>query len=180
MKRIFLVGYMGAGKTTIGKELSGQMHLSFIDLDYFIEGRYHKTVSQLFAERSEEGFRKIEQNTLHEVAGFEDIIISTGGGAPCFYDNMSFMNLTGTTVYLRVSAQELANRIEPCKYTRPVLSHLSGEELTRFVAASLAERSPYYEQAHITFDAETINSTTDRTNIGLKLKEKILFLNEEC
>ena len=84
MKRVFLVGYMGAGKTTVGKELAKLAGLSFIDLDYYIEGRYHKAVSQIFAERGEEAFREIERNMLHEVAEFEDVLISTGGGAPCF------------------------------------------------------------------------------------------------
>ena len=92
MKRVFLVGYMGAGKTTVGKELAKLAGLSFIDLDYYIEGRYHKAVSQIFAERGEEAFREIERNMLHEVAEFEDVLISTGGGAPCFFDNMEFMN----------------------------------------------------------------------------------------
>lgn len=77
MKRVFLVGYMGAGKTTVGKELAKLAGLSFIDLDYYIEGRYHKAVSQIFAERGEEAFREIERNMLHEVAEFEDVLIST-------------------------------------------------------------------------------------------------------
>ena len=112
MKRVFLVGYMGAGKTTVGKELAKLAGLSFIDLDYYIEGRYHKAVSQIFAERGEEAFREIERNMLHEVAEFEDVLISTGGGAPCFFDNMEFMNASGTTVYLKVSVEELAKRLD--------------------------------------------------------------------
>ena len=112
MKRIFLMGYMGAGKTTVGKKLSKQLNLSFIDLDYYIEGRYHKEIRQLFAEKGEEAFRDIERRMLHEVASFEDVLISTGGGTPCFFDNMDFMNEAGTTVYLKVSVDELANRLE--------------------------------------------------------------------
>lgn len=180
MKRIFLVGYMGAGKTTIGKVLSNQLHLSFVDLDHFIEGRYHKTVRQLFDERGEQGFREIEKNALHEVAAFENIIISTGGGTPCFYDNMSFMNSLGLTVYLKVSTGELVNRIELCKHTRPVLKNLSGEELTQFVAKSLTERSSQYEQARIVFNAETMETETDITDLCLRLKDQILFLEEKC
>lgn len=84
MKRIFLIGYMGAGKTTVGKVLSRQLELSFIDLDHYIEGRYHKTVGQLFAEKGEDAFRDIERRMLREVAAFEDVLVSTGGGAPCF------------------------------------------------------------------------------------------------
>ena len=86
MKRIFLIGYMGAGKTTVGKVLSRQLGLSFIDLDHYIEGRYHKTVGQLFAEKGEDAFRDIERRMLREVAAFEDVLVSTGGGAPCFFD----------------------------------------------------------------------------------------------
>ena len=100
MKRIFLIGYMGAGKTTVGKVLSRQLELSFIDLDHYIEGRYHKTVGQLFAEKGEDAFRDIERRMLREVAAFEDVLVSTGGGAPCFFDNMEFMNGAGQTVYL--------------------------------------------------------------------------------
>ena len=99
MKRIFLIGYMGAGKTTVGKVLSRQLGLSFVDLDHYIEGRYHKTVGQLFAEKGEEAFREIERRMLREVAAFENVLISTGGGTPCFFDNMEFMNAYGTTVY---------------------------------------------------------------------------------
>ena len=90
---------MGAGKPTIGKVLSKLIGLTFIDLDYYIEGRFRKTVAQLFAERGEEGVRSIERNMLHEVAEFEDVLVSTGGGTPCFFDNMEFMNQQGTTIY---------------------------------------------------------------------------------
>ena len=92
MVRIFLTGYMGAGKTTLGKAFARQMDIPFVDLDWYIEERFHKTVGELFIERGETGFRELERNMLHEVAEFENVVISTGGGAPCFYDNMDFMN----------------------------------------------------------------------------------------
>ena len=156
MKRVFLVGYMGAGKTTVGKELAKLAGLSFIDLDYYIEGRYHKAVSKIFAER----------NMLHEVAEFEDVLISTGGGAPCFFDNMEFMNASGTTVYLKVSVEELAKRLELCKHTRPVLKGRSGEELKAFIAESLEKRNPFYTKASITFDAEKMLTESDVHDIS--------------
>ena len=84
MTRIFLIGYMGAGKTTLGKAFAREMSLNFIDLDWFIEERFHKTVQQLFLERGEDGFRELERKMLHEVAEFEDVVVSTGGGTPCF------------------------------------------------------------------------------------------------
>lgn len=101
MTRILIIGYMGAGKTTLGKVLAKDLGLQFYDLDWYIEGRMHKTVAQIFAERGEEGFRTIERNMLHEVAEFEDVVISCGGGTPCFYDNMQYMNAQGDTVYLK-------------------------------------------------------------------------------
>lgn len=173
MKRIFLIGYMGAGKTTVGKNLADLVGLSFIDLDYHIEGRYHKAVSQIFAERGEDAFREIERKMLHEVAEFEDVLISTGGGAPCFFDNMEFMNARGTTVYLRVSVEELAKRLEMCKHTRPVLKGRSGEELRTFIAESLEKREPFYTKATVVFDAEKMLTESDVRDISEALMEII-------
>ena len=155
MKRIFLIGYMGAGKTTVGKDLAKRMGLSFIDLE------------------GEEAFRDIERRMLHEVAMFEDVLISTGGGAPCFFDNMEFMNETGSTVYLKVSVEELAKRLEICKSTRPVLKGRSGDELVAFIAESLEKRTPHYMKASIVFDAEVMLTETDVHEISEAL-EKIV------
>ena len=173
MNRIFLVGYMGAGKTTIGKVLSKLMGLTFIDLDYYIEGRFRKTVAQLFAERGEEGFRSIERNMLHEVAEFEDVLVSTGGGTPCFFDNMEFMTQQGTTIYLQVSVDELASRLEVCKHTRPVLKNRTGEELKAFVAESLSGRLPFYQKASIVFDANELMTEADAYALSEQLKKLI-------
>lgn len=170
MKRIFLIGYMGAGKTTVGKELAKLTGLSFIDLDSHIEARYHRTVSSLFAEKGEEEFRLIEQRMLHEVSSFEDVIISTGGGAPCFFDNMSFMKNNGTTIYLKVTVDELVKRLEVCKQTRPVLEGKNGEELKQFVSESLRKRDQFYNQADIIFEAEVMLTETDVHSISNQLK----------
>ena len=173
MNRIFLVGYMGAGKTTIGKVLSKLIGLTFIDLDYYIEGRFRKTVAQLFAERGEEGFRSIERNMLHEVAEFEDVLVSTGGETPCFFDNMEFMNQQGTTIYLQVSVDELASRLEVCKHTRPVLKNRTGDELKAFVAESLSGRLPFYQKASIVFDANELMTEADAYALSEQLKKLI-------
>ncbi|MEG1543164.1 MAG: shikimate kinase [Tannerellaceae bacterium] len=173
MKRIFLIGYMGAGKTTVGKDLSKRMGLSFIDLDCEIESRYHRTVRQLFVERGEEAFREIERRMLHEVAMFEDVLVSTGGGAPCFFDNMEYMNANGTTVYLKVSVEELVKRLEISKQTRPVLKGRSGEELKAFVAKNLELRTSFYNRASVIFDAEIMYTDVDVHQISIAL-EKIL------
>lgn len=173
MKRIFLTGYMGAGKTTVGRSLAAELHLSFIDLDLYIEGRFHKEIRQIFAEKGEEGFRDIERRMLHEVAEFEDVLVSTGGGTPCFFDNAAFMNAQGTTVYLKVSVDELAARLETCKQTRPVLQNRSGEELKQFIATNLQAREPFYHQARIIFDAEQMDGPEDVQRIIGQLKEII-------
>lgn len=99
MKRIFLIGYMGSGKTTLGKAFARAMQLQFIDLDWYIEERFHKTVQELFAERGEEGFREVERNMLHEAGEFENVVIAAGGGTPCFFDNIDYMNRVGDTVF---------------------------------------------------------------------------------
>ena len=173
MVRIFLTGYMGAGKTTLGKAFARKLNIPFIDLDWYIEERFHKTVGELFTERGEAGFRELERNMLHEVAEFENVVISTGGGAPCFYDNMEFMNETGSTVYLKVSVEELAKRLEICKSTRPVLKGRSGDELVAFIAESLEKRTPHYMKASIVFDAEVMLTETDVHEISEAL-EKIV------
>lgn len=173
MKRIFLIGYMGAGKTTVGKALSKRIGLSFIDLDYYIERRYCKSVPQIFAEKGEDSFREIERKMLHEVADFEDVLVSTGGGTPCFFDNMDYMNRCGTTIYLKVSVEELARRLEVCKHPRPVLKGRIGEELRTFITENLKGRLPFYEKASILFDAEEMITKADVYKLVDKLVEII-------
>jgi shikimate kinase len=174
MKRIFLIGYMGAGKTTIGKELSKRMNLSFVDLDAYIEARYYKAISRIFAEKGEEAFREIERNMLREVALFENVLISTGGGTPCFHDNMTFMNEAGRTVYIKVSPAELAKRLSLIKHTRPVLNGRSGTDLLSFVSENLEKRAPYYMQASIVFDIEKMDTEND-IHRSAQVLEKVLL-----
>ena len=119
MKRIILIGYMGAGKTTIGKALSKELGATFYDLDWYIESRMRKTVAQIFAERGEEGFRKMEYNMLHEVAEFENVIISCGGGTPCFFDNMDYLNQQGIA-FIREQLQKREPFYTKAKYTLDV------------------------------------------------------------
>lgn len=153
MIRIFLTGYMGAGKTTLGKAFARKLHIPFVDLDWYIEERFHKTVGELFAERGETGFRQLERTMLHEVGAFEDVIISTGGGAPCFFDNMDFMNRSGKTVFLNVSPDVLFHRLRVAKQQRPILQEKKDDELRDFIVQALEKRAPFYSQAQYTFNA---------------------------
>ncbi len=171
MIRIILIGYMGAGKTTLGKRLSKELGLPFFDLDWYIENRFCKTVSELFAQRGEEGFRKIEQSMLHEVAEFEDVIISAGGGTPCFFDNMEYMNRQADTVYLKASAEVLARHLKMGKQKRPLLAGKSDEELAEFINESLRQREPYYTQAKYTFDVTLLNSSARIDNSVCELRK---------
>ena len=156
MIRIFLIGYMGAGKTTLGKAFAKKYNLSFVDLDWYIEERFHKTVQELFAERGEDGFRELERNMLHEVADFENVIISTGGGAPCFFDNMDFMNKSGITVFLNVKAEILFQRLRVAKQQRPILKGKSDDELSSFIVSALQNRAPFYNQAQYIFNSDEL------------------------
>ena len=155
MNRIFLIGYMGSGKTTIGKLLAVKLGYSFVDMDTHIEEKQFKTVAQIFSELGEEKFRLLEQHCLHEVAEFENVVISTGGGAPCFFDNMDYMNSKGLTVYLKLSPIQLTERLETSKANkRPLLAERKGEELRQFIADGLAKREPYYSNAQLVISGD--------------------------
>ena len=157
MRRIILVGYMGSGKTTVGKALSKATGMMFYDLDWYIESRMRKSVSQIFAERGEEGFRKIEYNMLHEVAEFEDVIISCGGGTPCFFDNMDYLNQQGDVVYLKATPETLYKHLLMAKIERPLLKGKSSEELIAYITEHLKERSQFYEKARHILDVNVLD-----------------------
>ena len=158
MRRIILIGYMGSGKTTLGKALSKETGLMFYDLDWYIESRMRKTISELFAEKGEEGFRKVEYNMLHEVAEFEDVIISCGGGTPCFFDNMDYLNQQGDVVYLKATPETLYKHLQMARVERPLLKGKSQEELIDYITTHLQEREPYYQQARYQLDVNLLDN----------------------
>lgn len=170
MMRIYLIGYMGAGKTTIGKSLALRMNLNYLDTDHFIENRYRKKISDIFATEGEDRFREIEHRILLEISEYENIVISTGGGLPCFNDNMTIMNNSGITVYIEVSDDELASRLDMSKSVRPVLKSRSGIELKDFVKDNLVVRKPFYEQAKIRFHVVQSFSKNDIDNLSKELE----------
>lgn len=145
--RIFLIGYMGCGKSTIGRTLASALKLTFIDLDTFLEKRYFRTIPQIFAEEGEAGFRLKERKILEEVSAFDDVIVATGGGVPCFFDNMDLMNNSGFCVFLDVDTDSLVNRLIHAKTERPLIKGKSPDELHGFVDEMMQKRRPFYEKA---------------------------------
>ena len=158
MIRIILIGYMGAGKTTVGKALAKELGVPFYDLDWYTESRMRKTVAQIFAEKGEEGFRKIEHSMLHEIAEFEDVIVSCGGGTPCFFDNIDYMNQQGPVVYLKAEPEVLYKHLVMSKNDRPLLRGKSSEELITFIREQLEKREPFYSKAQYTLDVSLLDN----------------------
>jgi len=171
MTRIFLIGYMGAGKTTLGKAFARALGLTFVDLDWYIEERFHKSIRQLFAERGEEGFRELEKRMLHEAGDFEDVVISVGGGTPCFFDNMEYMNEAGETVFLDVNLQVLFRRLKVAKQQRPLLDGKTDEELKAFIQEALQKRLPFYTKAKHIFNGERLEDRHQIQQSVERLKE---------
>lgn len=149
---------MGAGKTTIGRQLARSLGHRFYDLDWYIESRMRRTVRQMFDERGEEGFRRVEHSMLHEVAEFEDVVVSCGGGTPCFFDNMDYMNQQGATVYLKADPDVLSQHLKMGRTVRPLLLGKSDEEVRAFIHEQLEARAPYYEKAKYTLDVSLLDN----------------------
>lgn len=147
--RIFLIGFMGSGKTTLGKRLATRLGYDFIDLDHFFEALHHTTIAEYFIKHGEGGFRLGESALLKTMDYPAKCIISTGGGLPCFFDNMEWMNANGQTVYIKLNAKVLAARLENAKEERPLLREKHGDALIAFIDEKLAEREHYYSQAHL-------------------------------
>lgn len=158
MKSITLIGYMCVGKTTVGKALAKSLGCTFYDLDWYIEERFHSKVSQIFAEKGEEKFRDLEQRMLHEVAEFENIVLSCGGGTPCFFDNMDYLNNVSETFYLKASPETLCRHIAMSRGDRPLLKGKSPEEIRAFVEQQLQAREPFYEKARHVVDINVLDS----------------------
>lgn len=173
-RRIIIIGYMGAGKTTVGKALAKELGIPFYDLDWYIESRMRKTVKQIFDEKGEEGFRRIERNMLHEVAEFENVVVSCGGGTPCFFDNMDYMNEKGDTLYLKATPEVLYGHLKMGKSVRPLLLNKTPEEVKAFIAEQMKQREPHYLKAKHVLD---VNLMDDYKKIKISVEETRKLLN---
>lgn len=158
MKCIILVGYMCAGKTTVGKALARRLGVTFYDLDWYIEERFHTKVPRIFAEQGEEHFRDLERRMLHEVAEFENVIISCGGGTPCFFDNIDYINQQGEVVYLKATPEVLYRHLLMGKVERPLIKNKTPEELIVYITEQVAKREEFYNKAKYTLDVSLMDN----------------------
>lgn len=147
--KIYIVGFMGSGKTTAGKKLSSILGWTFIDLDKKIEQKTGKTISRIFSEHGEDYFRKVESESLRDLERLTGAVVSTGGGAPCHDNNMDFMLASGITVYLKLTPEQLRSRLTGSKTERPLIKGLDKEELLKFIKERLPQREKYYCLAQI-------------------------------
>jgi len=157
--KIFLIGYMGVGKSTIGKKLAAALHLPFIDLDAQIETHAGMKISEIFSQKGEAHFREMESRLLAQHADSEhEMVLSSGGGTPCHGKNIDLMLRSGVVVWLQLSPKIIAARLGQGQQLRPLLSHLSGEELPTYIEIHLKSREPFYAKAHLSADTHNLNS----------------------
>jgi len=156
---IFLIGFMGVGKTTTGRKLANRLQLPFLDMDDAFAHYFGKSVTDTIEQEGEQSFRQQEHELLKElIATNTDALISTGGGAPCYYDNMKVMNEAGITLYLSAPVGALVVRLSQSCTSRPLVKDKKGEELRTSISQLLNKRRPYYEQARITADALSVSA----------------------
>lgn len=156
--RIYLIGYMYSGKTTVGRKLADALGYDFLDLDQAIETRYHTTLPLFFKRYGEPMFRQVEMQMLHATDQMDNVVISTGGGTPCFGDNMQWINDNGTSIYLRLTEESICQRMESSRKCRPTVMALPPEERKQFIHDQLSARLPIYQQARHTIVADGMDT----------------------
>jgi shikimate kinase len=169
MALIYLIGFMGCGKTTLGKKVANQLNHDFIDLDQLIEKRASLTINEFFTKNGEESFRVFEKQLLIEVSNSKNAVVAVGGGAPCFFNNMEIMNQTGETLYLQRPVKELFNRIVNAKDARPLVKDKSEEELLVYIEDLLNKREEYY-----------LNSKFTIPRSKLSVNDLVHIITEQC
>ena len=154
MDRIYIVGYMGAGKTTAARRLAQRLGWEVVDTDALFEEKYKISVNDFFNKYDEPLYRKLESEVLKSTESLENVVVSTGGGTACYFDNMEWMNQHGLTVFLRISPKAAVDRVIHSRHKRPLVEGKSEEELIEFVNSHYASRLQFYELAQITVKSE--------------------------
>ena len=165
--KVFLIGFMGSGKTTIGKKLASYLKYEFIDLDKLIEAKAGMRIADYFAAHGEDDFRKMERDVLQNTHYPDHVVVATGGGAPTYDDNMEWMNENGKVAYLSLSPKVLASRLENSNTDRPLIRNLKGEDLVDYITTKLADREPFYNQSKCVISASDL--TAERLAFYLNL-----------
>jgi len=155
--QIVLIGYMGSGKSTGGKRLASKLGFSFLDTDNLFEEQYKISMSDFFEKYGEEVFRKIEHNILKKTLINDNSVISTGGGTPCFFNNMQLINKTSYSVYIKMHIKSIESRLMNSRKPRPLLKNISQSDLITFIEKQLSEREKYYNQANLIIKGENLD-----------------------
>ncbi len=168
---VYIIGFMGSGKTTAGEKLASSLGWSYIDLDREIEKKERKTIPQIFSQHGEAYFRSVEKGILKSLGSHKETIISTGGGTPCHDNNMDFMLQTGLTVYLKMTPSQLADRLLEETDERPLLKNIPDDKLIAFIEEKLTQREKWYNRSNIIIDGMEI----DINILSSKIKTSLLF-----
>ena len=177
MKTTFLIGYMGSGKTTLGRAVAARTGIRFIDLDDYIEEREGCSIREIFASRGEDAFRAIERDALQKVSRMADTLVACGGGTPCFGDNMDLLNRCGLTVYLDAPHESLLSRLKEGRAKRPLIAGLSDEELDEFIVRQMEWRRPHYSRAALRFDSSRLESVEE---VAESVEKFLKLIEHEC
>ena len=157
-RKIFLIGFMGSGKSTFGKKLAKEISLPFIDLDKEIEKKAKCSISEIFKYLGEESFRDMESELLKSFEHLEGFVMATGGGTPCFFNNIEYINSIGTSIYIQLDSKSIFNRLSNAKNIRPTIKDKKEDDLMKFIEETFMERKSIYEQAHLTVNGLNIET----------------------
>ncbi len=172
--KLFLIGMMGSGKTYWAKQLAVALGINWLDLDATIEAETQLSIKQIFETKGEEWFRQKENETLHQLETYNNLVIATGGGTPCFFNNMQWMNSHGTTIFLNESLEVLVKRLSKEKAHRPLIKNFNDDELKAFLEKKLEERKPFYSQANYEVEGNNLTIASFLTTLNIKPKTSLL------
>lgn len=164
--RIFLIGFMGSGKSYVGRRLAALLSMPFLDLDEEVERGAEARVRDIFEQKGEAWFRQRERQALHQMLSYPSAVIACGGGTPCFFDNLEWMKANGLTAYLKVPAGILADRLQHQQAQRPLLKGMDASALFAFIEKKLAERGPFYDRASIVYHQQSADEQVPERLLG--------------